>query len=348
MARAISDLAALPARARRRLKHAGVALLAAPLPERLLRAGRLRGRTVTVLCYHTLGADAEVFDAWTVLRAGDFRAQLDMLRARYRILGLDDALAEAAGETEPPRGAPPPAVLTFDDGEAGLHRHLLPILERERVPVTVYVATGQIESGRPYWFDRLMNALQAGGPFRVAAEGLGAWTLGPARGPQRWAAISEILERIKGAEVEAAREPLAEALIAAAPPAEGGFAPLAPMRRAELAELAAFPGVTIGAHSHCHGLLDRMDPAAARASMGRSRALLEEWTGREVRHFAWPNGNHSAGVRAAAAGLGFRTAAALGETVWRPGEMRERFALPRIGIGRYDTGPRFRLRLLGL
>jgi peptidoglycan/xylan/chitin deacetylase (PgdA/CDA1 family) len=339
MARAISDL-------RAGARRAGAALLASPLPERLLRARALRGGAITLLCYHTLGADEETFDAWTVLRAGDFRAQLDALRARYRILALDDALAEAAGEARPPRGAPPAAVLTFDDGEAGLHRHLLAILEAERVPATVYVATGQIETGRPYWFDRLMTALQGPGPFRVALEGVGAWTVGAGRGPARWAAISDILEALK-ARPEAEREPLAERAIGQAPPG-GKVTPLAPLGRAELAALAACPFVTIGAHSHCHGLLDRMDPAAARASMARSRGLLEDWTGREVRHFAWPNGNHSAALRAAAAALGFRTAAALGERVWHPAGAPDRFALPRIGIGRYDGPARFRLRLLGI
>jgi peptidoglycan/xylan/chitin deacetylase (PgdA/CDA1 family) len=91
-----------------------------------------------------------------------------------------------------------------------------------------------------------------------------------------------------------------------------------------------------------------MDPAAAKESMARSRALLQDWSGQPVHHFAWPNGNHAPAVRSAAAEIGFRTATALGDSIWRPSEWRDPFALPRIGIGRYDTGARFRLRVLGL
>jgi peptidoglycan/xylan/chitin deacetylase (PgdA/CDA1 family) len=115
------------------------------------------------------------------------------------------------------------------------------------------------------------------------------------------------------------------------------------MTRGELAELAADRRVTIGAHSHCHNLLDQIPLAEAEASMELSRRLLREWTGQEVAHFAWPNGNHDAALRHAAARLGFRSAAALDNRLWRAGA--DRFALPRLAIGRYDTPRRFRLRL---
>jgi peptidoglycan/xylan/chitin deacetylase (PgdA/CDA1 family) len=313
----------------------------------LLAAGAQRGDPIAMLCYHTLGADDAPTDAWTVLRASDFRAQVAALRESHEIVSLDAALAEGPGR--PGRGRPR-AVITFDDGEAGLGRHLLPVLEAERVPVAVHVATGQIESGRPYWFDRVMTAL---GPPRavaldlapdLAAAGLPARAIPAGGGAARWAAISEILEALKRLP-PARREALADRIAEAAPPPPGAE-PLGPLPRAALAALAAHPLVTIGAHSHCHGLLDQLPLAEAESSMARSRALLEAWTGRTVRHFAWPNGNHSPALRAAAARLGFASAAALGGGLWRRGA--DPFALPRIPVGRHDALARFRLRLLGI
>lgn len=323
----------------RALKRAAAAALALPPAYPVLRARALRGGALTVLCYHTLGPDAPGPDAWTVLRAGDFRRQLRHLARRYEIVDLDAALAPA------PPGGRPRAVLTFDDGEAGLHAHLLPILEETPVPVTVYVATAQIESGRPYWFDRVMNALQAPGPVAVdlRAAGLGRRVVGPARGAARWAAIGAILEALKTVDADT-REALAAAVVAAAP--EAPAPALRPMTREELARLAAHPAVTVGAHSHGHELLDRIPLAAATESAARSRALLRDWTGQAVRHFAYPNGNHTPALAAALRELGFASAAALDMGLARPGF--DRFALPRIGIGRYDGPARFRLRLAGL
>ena len=317
------------------LRRAARDALAAWPARAALRAFALRGGPVTVLCYHTLGPDEGGPDAWTVLRTGDFRAHLAILREAYDIVDLDTALAAGPGQAGRPR-----AVLTFDDGETGLHRHLLPLLETERVPATVYIATRQIETGQPYWFDRLMGALQGPRTVDLRQERLGVWTLPAAPGASRWLVLSDLLEALKRADPKR-REELTDRILADHPKPRGR-PPLGPMTRAELAELAACPWVTIGAHSHCHSLLDQIPPAEARESMAQSRALLEDWTGREVAHFAWPNGNHTAELRRIAAELGFRSATALGG-LWRRGA--DPFALPRLAIGRYDNAARFRLRL---
>ena len=317
------------------LRRAARDALAAWPARAALRAFALRGGPVTVLCYHTLGPDEGGPDAWTVLRTGDFRAHLAILREAYDIVDLDTALAAGPGQAGRPR-----AVLTFDDGETGLHRHLLPLLETERVPATVYIATRQIETGQPYWFDRLMGALQGPRTVDLRQERLGVWTLPAAPGASRWLVLSDLLEALKRADPKR-REELTDRILADHPQPPGR-PPLGPMTRAELAELAACPWVTIGAHSHCHSLLDQIPPAEARESMAQSRALLEGWTGREVAHFAWPNGNHTAELRRIAAELGFRSATALGG-LWRRGA--DPFALPRLAIGRYDNAARFRLRL---
>jgi peptidoglycan/xylan/chitin deacetylase (PgdA/CDA1 family) len=212
--------------------------------------------------------------------------------------------------------------------------------------VTVYVATGQIESGRAYWFDRVMSALQGAGPVTLD---LGeapprTWTL-PAEGDKaRWTVMSDILETLKSLPPDR-REALADR-IASERPAPAPESVLAPMTRAELAELAASPWVTIGAHSHCHNLLDQIASEAARHSVARSRALLQDWTGQPVWHFAYPNGNHTPALGKTVADLGFRSATVLGEKLAH-GDA-DRFALPRLAIGRYDDLTRFRLRLVGL
>lgn len=322
------------------LKRAARGLLGSPPVLALLSARARRGDPVTVLCYHTLGPDDGGPDAWTALRASDFRAHLAVLAAAFEIVTLDAALAEGPGR---PRGGRPRAVLTFDDGEAGLHAYLLPILAEARVPVLVYVATAQIETGRPYWFDRVMGALGTGARA-VALPGLGRWDLPAAPGAARWAVLGDLLEALKRVD-PAGREALADGILAENP-VPPGRPPLGPMTPAELAELAASPWVTIGAHSHCHNLLDQIPPAEAEDSMARSARLLRDWTGQEVAHFAWPNGNHDAGLRQTAARLGFRTAAALDNRLWRRGA--DPFALPRLAIGRHDDAARLRLRLAGV
>ena len=306
----------------------------------VLRARALADDPVTVLCYHTLGPDQGGPDAWTVLRAADFRAHLAMLAEGYEIVSLDQALDNGPGRAG---GGRPRAVLTFDDGEAGMFHHLLPMLDEVQVPVLVYVATAQIESGRPYWFDRVMGALGTGA-HQVNVPGLGMWDVPAAPGTARWAVLGGLLEAMKT--VDPVRRDAVTDAILAAHPLPAGRAPLAPLTRAELDALAASRWVTIGAHSHCHNLLDQLDVTEAAASMARSRDLLRDWTGQVVAHFAWPNGNHTGALRAQAAALGFATATALDGGLWRRGA--DLFALPRVAVGRHDDAARLRLRMIGI
>jgi peptidoglycan/xylan/chitin deacetylase (PgdA/CDA1 family) len=322
------------------LKRLGKYVLAFPLAYLILRKRALRNNPTTILCYHTLRPDNEPIDAWTAVRRSDFLRQMEFLRAHYDIVSLDHALDATGSASERPR-----AVVTFDDGEAGLHDILLPLLNEMRLPVTLYIATGQIETGRAYWFDDVMNALQADGPFTVdlTASGLKAWSFGHERGAARWATISEILEALKSVS-PAERPQLAAPVVAQAPTATSRpFKPLQPLTIAQLQDLAACEWVTIAAHSHCHNLLDQIPEVDVKESVSRSRDLLETWTGRSVRHLAYPNGNHNKTVEDAVSGLGFISATALTDRLWRRG--MDAFSLPRISVGRYDDFDRFKLRL---
>lgn len=307
----------------------------------LARARALRGGALTILMYHTLGRDDEPCDAWTVVRRGDFLRQVEVLRRHYEVVSLDQALSAGTAR------ARPQVVLTFDDGDAGLHEHLLPLLEREQLPVTVYVATGQIESGRPYWFDRAMNAMQVAAPARLDLGdfGLGGWSLSAQAGALSWQGIGAVLAALKT--LDPARREAATARIEAALAAlpKRRVTPLAPLTRAQLRELAASRWVTIGAHTHDHSLLDQIALAQARASIEQSRRLLREWTGQAVEHFAYPNGNHNAALVAEVERLGFASAMATDKGLWRPGTRRH--AMPRVPVGRYDDLDKFKLDLLG-
>lgn len=324
---------------RRLLKETAIGVLSCPPVWGVLRRRALRGNPLTILCYHTLGPDRGGPDAWTVLTMDSFRRQIAILRRHYDIVSLDDAL-------DGPPGTRPRAVLTFDDGEAGMHRYLLPFVTDQQLPVTVYVATGQIESGRAFWFDRVMNALQTDQPrtLDLSAEGAGIWQLPARDGTGRWHVLGALLERMKLLP-PAQREELTARIEHAMPPPASNRC-LAPMTLGELAELARSPYVTIGAHSHGHELLDQIPPEDARGSIAHSRELLRAWTGQTIAHFAYPNGNHSPELAQMIADLGFRSATVLGMDLASRAD--DPFMLPRLAIGRYDDTARFRLRLARL
>jgi peptidoglycan/xylan/chitin deacetylase (PgdA/CDA1 family) len=327
------------------LKTLAKRALTAPLPYAALRARAWRDAPVTLLTYHTLGADDEDFDAWTVVKRGDFLRQMALLRRDYDIVSLDDALGPATATAT--AGLRPRAVLTFDDGHSGWFDHLLPIIEREALPVTLYVATSHVQGGVAYWFDALVNALQTVEPLTLdtGAAGLGRITLNRERGSANWLRLSALLEAMKALNAPV-REALAKKMVtAAAGQRQPRFQRLMPLSVEQLRALAASRWVTLGSHSHGHELLDEIALDAARDSIARSMALLQEWTGRRVEHFAYPNGNHNAALATVLPGLGLKSAVTTKKGLWRrSGSLYE---LPRVAVGRFDDDARWRLSLLG-
>lgn len=309
--------------------------------EAVLRRARRRAPPgVTVLMYHEVLGDDDPAEAWTAVRVSALRSQIEYLKSAVDVLSIDEALARGDA-------ARPAVVLTFDDGGAGNHRHLLPLLEETRVPVTVFVSTGHVESGRLYWFDRVVNALQVAAPMRLDMRdvGLSEYSVGPPSGARNWAQIQRLLVDIKAAGLERNDE-LADVVEQRARAAGGAVrAPLQPMNVQQVRELAACPHVTIGAHSHAHGLLTQMSGADTTADVAKSRRLLQEWTGQPVEHFAYPSGEYDARVRDNVMGCGFRTAVTTEKRLWRAG--CDPFAIPRMSVGRYDSAGIFRLALCG-
>src|SRR5205823_12070916 len=79
----------------------------------------------------------------------------------------------------------------------------------------------------------------------------------------------------------------------------------------EIAELAADPLVTTGAHTVTHYMRAKLCEDAVRSEMRESAAVLEAALGKRTQHFSYPFGDAgSAGPRefAIARALGFKTA----------------------------------------
>jgi peptidoglycan/xylan/chitin deacetylase (PgdA/CDA1 family) len=312
----------------------------------LRRRANIAG-SCAILTYHTLGDDDEDFDAWTVVRQGDFERQIATLRQTHDIVSIDEGLRFGKAESlESQSDQRPKAVLTFDDGHEGWHERLLPIVDRLKLPVALYVATGHIESGQPYWFDRIMNAVQVDGAFSVdlSAFGLGVHAFPSAVGPAHWQVTSMLLERLKqGPALH--RDAVADAVASQTQTLrKRRFKPLKPLTVQQLVELAEHPCVTLASHSHDHSLLDQVSVTEAQRSVDRSIQTLKRWTGRSVTHFAYPNGNVNDALVDELSGLGLRSATTTQVALHRAGQHPLR--VPRLAVGRYDDMDRFKLSLV--
>ena len=129
------------------MKHAaGLAAVAASPFTRRVRPG------ACVLMYHRV-ADTGIFD----LSLDDWNVTPSRLQNQFRWLSQNADCVRLAGVL-PLCGSEirskPVVALTFDDGFACFREEVLPLLERYRIPATLFVVTRYVGSVEPYPFDQ--------------------------------------------------------------------------------------------------------------------------------------------------------------------------------------------------
>jgi hypothetical protein len=103
----------------------------------------------------------------------------------------------------------------------------------------------------------------------------------------------------------------------------------------EIAQLAADPLVTIGAHTVNHPMLAKLERDAVRSEMDLGRSIIEASLGLRPEHMSYPVGDRtSAGTREfmIAAELGFKTGVTTRPGVLFPEHGSHLLALPRISL----------------
>lgn len=103
------------------------------------------GRGVVILGYHRVGGGST---SPVDLDPSLFDDQMAELAESGRLTTLDDAVELLITGEHPDVD---PVVVTFDDGTPDLVENALPILQKHRVPITLYLATGFVEDGLPFW-----------------------------------------------------------------------------------------------------------------------------------------------------------------------------------------------------
>lgn len=226
------------------------------------------------------------------------------------------------------------ACITLDDGYRDTLRFAYPILKRYRIPFAVYVPTTFPDRlGELWWL--VLEAVIA----RQERVGLVINNedrrFDCRRAEDKRDLFDAIYSWLKRLPTETALREAIRDLASRYGVDIGAICDDECMTWPEIAELAADPLVTIGAHSVTHSRLSKISEEAARSEMRASAAVLEAALGQRPRHFSYPIGDaSSAGPRefALARELGFVTAVTTRAGVLFPNHRDHLSALPRISL----------------
>lgn len=284
----------------------------------------LPGNRLLVLAFHRVAREFDPYDPETP-DAAHFSRQLDAL-------GGFDVVPLGAGLTALQEGRlrRTAVAITFDDGYRDQLAVAAPLLEARGYPSTVFVSSAFV-GGQNMWHDRLLWALREG-VVGSRLDGVGLAEAVPASLGARRQLAGRCIAAVKSLPLSAREQ--AVALVEAAcgaPPA-----PRLMLGAKELRELAARPGVEIGAHTRRHPILAACTLEEARAEVSGSRADLEQLLGVSVGLFAYPNGHEGRDFSDRDVGLvreaGFSHAFSADWGVVTPGS--DALKLPRLSLYR--------------
>lgn len=247
-----------------------------------------------ILCFHSVTAhlpDPEVEPE--ALHVEDFEVLLATLHRSFRVLSLTEAVETLReGRPLPPRTV----VLTFDDGYANSHSVAAEILAGMRMPWSVFLPAGLVESGRWQWTDELRVLVHHGSRRRIAFDWDGrTFDLALGNAESRCAAVDTMLELWRYAP-EATRAPVVDAVLSAYSEDERAalrrrWSSFAPMTWDQARELRS-SGVEVGSHGLNHVALGVQSAETLRRELVEARRLLVERLGGDGPHFSYPYGRH--------------------------------------------------------
>src|SRR5260370_5278983 len=107
----------------------------------------LTRRQLRILCYHGIPVDKEIdFRQMLCVHPRTLEQRLEYIAKHgFIVLQLEDAVEGLRNGTLPPSAV----VITIDDGFYGTYKHAVPLLQRYRMPATLYVTTYYAQKQNP-------------------------------------------------------------------------------------------------------------------------------------------------------------------------------------------------------
>ncbi len=266
-------------------------------------------------------------------------------KKEYDIISLDEMYHRITAEKK----ERPFVCFTFDDGYADAHEIVYPIFKQYQCPYAVYIATAFPEGHITLWWYMLEDLVLSHEKLTFTCKGqnYSFHTADSKDKEQAYATIRELILNTSKSQ----RQEVISSLFSQYDIKQDCYAEQQ-LSWSQIIELANDPLVTIGAHTVNHYQLNQLAESDVYNEIINSKILLEDKTGKPVKHFSYPfGGPDEAGKREfkIAGKCGFHTMTTVREGAIFPGHRHYLNCLPRLEItGRHQNLTLVDMRLCGI
>ena len=191
----------------------------------------------------------------------------------YFFISTDQLIDIIKEKCKPPVGA---VWLSFDDGWKGNIENVIPVLEKYNIPATFFISTKPVEDGYFWW--TVAKKYKSLLPIKFND----LWTIGE---NERMVIIKNV---VNGKSEEIKREA---------------------MTVEDIKRISKNNLFTIGSHTVHHTITTNCSDNELDYEIKNSKQKLENWTGKEVKYFSYPNGDFDGREREILEKYGFELSA---------------------------------------
>jgi peptidoglycan/xylan/chitin deacetylase (PgdA/CDA1 family) len=245
---------------------------------------RIKSPKFVILCYHGIGESGNPLGVAPTREL--FEAQMRFLRENYRVASLDEACRELSSGAK----SEPGVVITFDDGYRSTYTVAFPILQKYRLPATIYLTIDSVETGQVAWYDRVFLAMAVAPSGELELDPRGSWLFQLNSPQDRLRASLEIVALLRTLPNCQRREFCSFLENKIGLPQNALSSRILTWEEIHVMQQA---GIAFGSHTLTHPVVSQLAPLELEQELGASKCLLENKLGFPVLDFAFPFGKAS-------------------------------------------------------
>jgi peptidoglycan/xylan/chitin deacetylase (PgdA/CDA1 family) len=242
--------------------------------------------TVSVIMYHGVISEPLLISDWCFLNKKFFEWQIKYIKKNFEVRSLYEIVNNLKkGIIDKPTLA-----ITFDDGFYNNYSVAFPILEKEKIPFTIFPVSSLINTNDTVWFCKLNRAIGATEKEFLEIDGFRYNFDNAIHKAQSSAELQSYLKGFPHSELQIELNNIIDQLLGGPLPPLRIDSPFRMLDSNSIKKMIETGLVDFGAHTLSHSILSSLSSEEKRFEIIESIRLLERITKQPCKMFAYPNG----------------------------------------------------------